>query len=66
VLGAAVTLDAGECPAGSPASLELLQAVEIASVAKALAPIKVVRVHIVMVPYLAAFHTLGGYGTHEI
>jgi hypothetical protein len=55
VLGAAVALDAGECPAGCSASLELLQPVEMASVTRAQAPIRVVRFHIVIVPFYTLF-----------
>ena len=51
VVGAAVALDDEECPAGCSASLEVLQPVEMASTARAPAPIRVVRFHIVIVPF---------------
>ncbi len=63
-VGAAVALDGGLCPAGCSASFELLQPAEMASTARAPAPIRVVRFHIVIIP-LYHFHTLGGYGTHD-
>jgi hypothetical protein len=50
VLGAAVALADGECPDGCSDSFELLQPVAMANTAKALAPIRVVRFHIVIVP----------------
>jgi hypothetical protein len=55
VPGATVELDDGECPAGWSDSLGLLQPVEIAKTAKAPAPIRVVRFHIVIVPFQILF-----------
>jgi len=50
-LESAVALDDGECPAGCSDSLELLQPVEMASTANAPAVIRVVRFHIVIIPF---------------
>jgi hypothetical protein len=51
VLGAAVALDAVPCSAGCPDSLEPLQTFKMASAASALAPIRVDRFHMVIVPF---------------
>jgi hypothetical protein len=51
VVETAVALDDEECPAGRSASLEVLKPVEMASTARAPAPIRVVRFHIVLVPF---------------
>jgi hypothetical protein len=59
-VGAAVALAGEECPAGCSDPLGLLQPDERASTAMALALIRVVRFHTVIVPFYPLFIPEGG------
>ena len=55
VVGAAVALDDEDVPPDARARWRLLQPVEMASTARAPAPIRVVRFHMVIVPFYTLF-----------
>jgi hypothetical protein len=55
LVGAAAALDDEVCPAGCSGSLEPLQPVEMASTTRAPAPLKDVRVHMVIVSFYTLF-----------